>query len=60
MIESVFHTLKAQLSLESHHGRTPSGVTVRILQRLLALTTAVWFNDRTGRTPLRSLIAYDH
>jgi hypothetical protein len=29
-------------------------------QRILALTAAVWHNDRTGRLVLRSLTAYDH
>ncbi len=59
-IESVFDTLKGQLSLERHGGRTPTGVIVRVLQRLLALTTAIWHNDHTGQTVLRSLTAYDH
>jgi hypothetical protein len=26
----------------------------------LALTAAIWHNANTGRTPLRSLVAYDH
>lgn len=59
-IESVFDTLKGQLSLERHGGRTPTGVVVRVLQRLLALTTAIWHNDRIGAPVLRSLTAYDH
>ncbi len=59
-IESVFDTLKGQLGLERHGGRTPGGVIVRVLQRLLALTAAIWHNHRTGQTVLRSLIAYDH
>ncbi|MEU5400178.1 IS982 family transposase [Streptomyces sp. NPDC005963] len=41
LIESVNQTLKGQLDLERHDGRTPAGVTVRILQRLLALTAAI-------------------
>ncbi|WP_405770620.1 transposase [Actinacidiphila glaucinigra] len=40
LIESVNDTLKGQLDLEQHGGRTPGGVSVRILQRLLALTAA--------------------
>ncbi|MHB1987947.1 MAG: IS982 family transposase, partial [Acidimicrobiales bacterium] len=32
----------------------------RVLQRLLALTAAIWHNDLIGTRPLRSLIAYDH
>ncbi len=59
-IESVFDTLKGQLSLERHGGRTTAGVIVRVLQRLLALTTAIWHNDHTGQQVLRSLTAYDH
>jgi hypothetical protein len=32
----------------------------RVLQRLLALTTAIWHNHKTGQRSLRSLVAYDH
>jgi hypothetical protein len=46
--------------IERHGGRTIQGVTVRVLQRLLALTAAIWHNRRTGQPVLRSLIAYDH
>ena len=60
VIESVNQTLKAQLDLEGHGGRTEDGVTVRILYRILALTAAVWHNDKTGQDVKRSLIAYDH
>ena len=59
-IESIFDTLKGQLDLERHGGRTPTGVTVRVLQRLLALTAAIWHNDHTGQPVKRSLVAYDH
>ncbi|MGA2837460.1 MAG: IS982 family transposase, partial [Acidimicrobiales bacterium] len=31
-----------------------------ILQRLLALTAAIWHNDHIGARPHRSLLAYDH
>ena len=58
--ESVNDTLKGQLDLERHGGHTPRGVTVRILQRLLALTAAIWHNDATGQPVMRSLLAYDH
>lgn len=59
-VESVFDTLKGQLSLERHGGRTPTGVTVRVLQRLLAMTAAIWHNHHTRQPVLRSLTAYDH
>ena len=60
VIESVNQTLKAQLDLEGHGGRTEEGVTARILYRILALTAAIWHNDKTGQEVKRSLIAYDH
>jgi hypothetical protein len=60
IIESVNDTLKGQLDLERHGGRTAGGVTVRVLQRLLALTAAIWHNDHSGAPHTRSLIAYDH
>jgi len=61
IIESVNQTLKAQLDLERHGGRTKPGVCARVLQRLLALTTAIWHNETTQRPgPARSLTAYDH
>jgi hypothetical protein len=59
-IESVNDTLKDQLGLEHHGGRTTTGVTVRILQRVLALTAAIWHNWHTGQPIMRSLTAYDH
>jgi hypothetical protein len=60
LIESVNDTLKGQLDLELHGGRTLAGVTARIAQRLLALTAAIWHNRATGQPVTRSLIAYDH
>lgn len=61
IIESVNNTLKAQLDLERHGGRTKAGVIARVTQRLLALTAAIWHNQTTNRPgPARSLIAYDH
>jgi Transposase DDE domain len=59
-IESVISTLKDQLGLEQHRGRTLGGVFVRVAQRLLALATAVWFNWQHGVQDKRSLLAYDH
>ena len=60
VIESVNETFKGQLDLEEHRGRTPRGVIVRVMQRILALTAAIWHNDHTGQPVLRSLTAYDH
>ena len=60
LIESVNDTLKGQLTLEQHGGRTPAGVTVRISQRILALTAAIWHNRATSQPIPRSLIAFDH
>ena len=60
VIESVNWTLKGQLDLERHGGRTPDGIIARILARILALTAAIWHNDKTGQDVKRSLIAYDH
>lgn len=60
IIESVNDTFKGQLGLEQHGGRTAAGVCARVAQRVLALTAAIWHNDRTGKTIRRSLLAYDH
>jgi hypothetical protein len=60
IIESVNATFKSQLDLERHGGHTPAGVMVRVLQRILALTAAIWHNDTTCQPTLRSLVNYDH
>lgn len=61
IIESVNQTLKAQLDLERHGGRTRPGVCARVLQRICALTTAIWHNETNNQPrPARSLITYDH
>jgi hypothetical protein len=60
LIESVNQTLKGQLDLERHGGHTAEGVVTRVMQRLLALTAAIWHNHHSGQPVLRSLIAYDH
>jgi len=60
VIESVNWTLKGQLDLERHGGRIPEGIIVRVLARILALTAAIWNNDKTGQPAMRSLTAYDH
>ena len=59
-IESINQTFKAQLDLERHGGRTPAGVIIRVLTRILALTVAIWHNDKTAQPVKRSLTAYDH
>lgn len=59
-IESVNDTLKGQLGLEEHGGRTHSGVTIRVAQRLLALTAGIWHNWLIDAPCKRSLVAYDH
>ena len=53
-------SLKGQLGLERHGGRTLAGVWVRVAQRLLALATAIWWNWEIGATDKRSLVGYDH
>lgn len=58
-IESTFDTLKDQLSLERHGGRTLAGLISRIARRLLALTAVLLHNWQTG-SPGRRLTAYDH
>jgi Transposase DDE domain len=60
VIESINDTFKGQLDLERHGGHTPAGVIARVLQRILALTAAIWHNDHTSQPVARSLIAYDH
>jgi len=59
-IESVNDTLKGQLDLERHGGRTTEGVYARITQRLLAMAVCIWHNWATGTAVKRSLIAYDN
>ena len=58
-IESVFDTLKGQLSLEDHGAITMPGLMTRIAGRLLALAACLWHNWATG-DPGRHLTAYDH
>lgn len=58
--ESVFDTLKGQLTLENHGGRTLPGVYSRVAARLLALAAGIWHNWLIDAPAKRSLIAYDH
>jgi Transposase DDE domain len=60
VIESINQTFKGQLDLERHGGHTPAGTWIRVLQRILALTAAIWHNDKTSAPIHRSLTAYDH
>jgi hypothetical protein len=60
LIESVNDTLKGQLDLEAHGGRSYAGVAIRVAQRILAMAAAIWHNNKTGAPVTRSLIAYDH
>jgi Transposase DDE domain len=60
LIESVNDTLKGQLGLEQHGGRTFEGVAIRVAQRVLAMAAAIWHNHQTGAPTTRSLIAFDH
>ncbi|MEU5839512.1 hypothetical protein ABZ820_38465 [Streptomyces diacarni] len=53
-------TLKGQLDLDQHGGRTFEGVAFRVAQRVLALGAAIWHNHKTAQPVERSLIAYDH
>ena len=58
-IESIIDSLKGQLGLEGHGGRSLAGVFTRVAQRLLALAATIWFNWQLG-TPGRHLTNYDH
>jgi hypothetical protein len=40
-VEAVIWTLKNQLGLERHGGRSPAGLWARIVQRLLALNATI-------------------
>jgi hypothetical protein len=59
-IEAIIWTLKHQLGLDRPGGRIPAGLWARVVQRLLALNAAIWFNWQIGAPVKRSLIAYDH
>jgi hypothetical protein len=59
-IEAIIWTLKHQLGLDHPGGRVPAGLWARVVQRLLALNAAIWFNWQLDAPVKRSLIAYDH
>jgi hypothetical protein len=56
-IESIVNTLKDQLLLERHGGRTPAGLLARVTARILALCACINLNQRLGLTS-RELVAY--
>jgi hypothetical protein len=58
--QALLAPIRQLIELELHGGRTLTGVTVRVAQRLLALTAAIWHNRTTAQPITRSLIAYDH
>jgi len=58
-IESILDTLKDQLQLERHGGRTPAGLLARVTARILALCACINLNQRLGLNG-RSLTAYTH
>ncbi|MEV5431744.1 IS982 family transposase [Streptomyces sp. NPDC052701] len=60
LIESVNDTLKGQLDLEQHGGRSFEGVAIRVAQRILAMAAAIWHNNQTSAPVTRSLVAFDH
>ena len=59
-VEAIIWTLKNQLGLERHGGRVPAGLRARIVQRLLTLNAAIWFNFQIDTPVKQSSIAYDH
>ncbi|MFC9916080.1 hypothetical protein [Streptomyces sp. NPDC059862] len=60
LIGSVNDSLKGQLDLEQHGGRTCEGVAVRVAQRVLVPAAAIWDNLLTGQAVSRSLTACHH
>jgi hypothetical protein len=60
-VESIFNTLKnTALAVERHGAHTLEGLATRVTAAVLALTAAIWHNERCGAPVLRSLTAYDH
>lgn len=58
-IESIVQTLKDPLCLEQHLAKTPSGLSTRILARIVALCAAIHLNWQLGKPP-RELVPYRH
>ncbi|WP_369394591.1 hypothetical protein AB5J72_49055 [Streptomyces sp. CG1] len=59
VIESINQTFKGRLDLERHGGRTPAGVMTGVLQRILALTAAIWHSGHADAPTHRLLTAFD-
>ena len=59
-VEAIIGTLKGQLGIEHPGARVPTGLFARVVQRLLALNAAIWWNWISGVDVFRSLTAYDH
>jgi hypothetical protein len=59
-VKAIIWTLKHQLGLDHPGGRIPAGLWARVVQRLLALNAAIWFNWQIGAPVKRSLLAYHH
>ncbi|WP_206210130.1 hypothetical protein [Streptomyces sp. SID10362] len=60
LIESVIDTLRRQLDLEQHGGRTFAGVAIRVDQGILAMAAAIRHYHKTSAPITRSRIAFDH
>jgi hypothetical protein len=60
VIESRSTTPSKASSTSNNTAATPTGVWVRVLQRVLALTAVIRHNDQVGAPTPRSLIDYDH
>jgi hypothetical protein len=59
-LSTALPTKAGSAPVSRHGGRSTAGVIARVLQRILALTTAIWLNDKLGLPVHHSLIAYDH
>lgn len=61
MNESFFDTVKGQLGLEDHGGRTIYGVFTRMPPpKLFAMAGGIWHNWQTNAPRKRSVVTYDH
>lgn len=56
-VESIVNSLKDQLHLERHGGRTPAGLLARVTARVLALCACIHLNQHLGLNS-RELVAY--